>query len=603
VVPLPAEPAGNPTAAPVRPSAKAEIDKGELLGHIQYLASPDLHGREAGTPDQLKAAEYVAEEFKRYGLAPFGDEKDGARTYFQEFDLPESAGMGEGNELVLKADGKETRFELRKQFAPFSVGKAHAEVSGGVVFAGYGIAAPEYQYDDFKDVDLEGKWALIMRYEPQEQDAASKFAGRQFTPHAALPAKLAACAKRKAAGVLMVTGASGHLNEAERLTDGRGPAGTDAAIPFIQITRETANALLASSKKTLGDLQGAIDKDLGCHSFEIKDVTISAKVDLKIEAHPTRNILAWIEGRDEKLKSEFVILGAHSDHVGFGKAGSRLGPQGAGKIHPGADDNASGTAGLLEIAQFLGGLKPEERPRRSVILIGFSGEEKGLLGSEHYVKKPKAPLKDTVAMLNLDMIGRSADNGLQVSGIGTGKGFKDLVLGAGAESKLRLFLGTAGDGPSDHATFYHAGIPVLFFFTGIHDDYHTPTDTWDKINAPAAEAAAALACALLRKLADQDARPEFVKNDKRPYLGVGADMVRARNAKGFPVGSVAPGSPADQAGLKVGDLITHVNSQKLSQPMDLHMAMIDFGVGDPLELIVKRGDERLEVKLNLAERK
>ncbi|MBI3830744.1 MAG: M28 family peptidase [Planctomycetes bacterium] len=593
----------NPTATPIRPSVKAEIDKGELLGHIQFLASEELRGREAGTPDQLKAAEYIAAEFKRYGLAPFGDEKDGQRTYFQEFNLPASKGLGEHNALTMKLEEKETVFEVRKHFAPFSFSKAKAQAQGGVAFAGYGIVAPEYGYDDFKNLNLEGKWALILRYEPQEQDPASKFAGKEMTRHAGLPMKISQCAKHKAVGVLIVTGPKGHEKEPEQLTDGSGPVDEGASIPAFQITREAANAILDSSKKTLGDLQGEIDKDLACHSFALKDVTLTGSAELDVEPRPTRNILAFLEGSDEKLKSEYVILGAHSDHVGLGKSGSLLGPAGVGKIHPGADDNASGTAGLLEIAQNLAALKPAERPKRAVILIAFSGEEKGLLGSAYYVLHPKAPLKDTVAMVNLDMIGRSEDGGLQITGLGSAKGMTEIVKAATAGTSLHIALGSGGDGPSDHATFYHAGLPVLFFFTGIHPDYHRPTDTWEKINAPVAEQTAAIAEKALIALADLPARLEYVNGGPKAYMGVGADHVRERNTQGYPIGSVAPGSPADEAGLKVGDTISHINGQRLSQPMDLFMTLIDFGPGDTIDLTVKRGDEKLALKVHLAERK
>lgn len=599
----PEAPVANPTATPVRPSIKAEVDKDELLGHIRFLADPEMRGREAGSPEQLKAADYVAAEFKRYGLEPFGEVKDGQRGYFQEFNLPISRGLGEKNSLALKQGGKETAFQVRKQFAAFSVSKPKAVAEGGVVFAGYGIVAPEYGYDDFKDVNLDGKWALVLRYEPQEFDAGSKFNGRQHTQHAALPAKVAHCLKRKAAGVLIVTGAAGREKEADKLTDGTGAGDENAALPVVNVTRETANVLLEASGKTIGDLQGAIDKDLSLQSFELKGAAVKAEVELQFDLRPTRNIIGRLEGSDPQLKQECVIFGAHSDHVGLGKEGSLLGAEGAGKVHPGADDNASGTAGLLEIAQRLGALKPAERPKRSLIFIAFTGEEKGLLGAQHYLKQPQMPVKDTIAMLNMDMIGRSEDDSVQIAGVGTGKGFKDLVQRVVAGSKLRIYLGSSGEGPSDHAAFYRAGLPVLFFFAGLHPDYHRPTDTWEKINAPVARDLSDLAGKVLIEIANLAARPEYIKPGSRGYLGLGVDQMRVRSAIGFPVGAVAPGSPAAAAGLKSGDLIVTVNGQKIQQAMDFNILLLDFGAGDTLQIVVKRGEEKLELKVQLTERK
>lgn len=599
----PEAPVVNPTATPVRPSVKVEVDKDELLGHIRFLADPELRGREAGSPEQLKAADYIAAEFKRYGLEPFGDTKDGQRGYVQEFNLPISKGLGEKNTLVLVKDGKEQAFQVRKQFAALSVSKPKAAAEGGMVFAGYGIAAPEYGYDDFKDVNLEGKWALVLRFEPQEFDAGSKFNGRQHTQHAGLNAKVAHCVKRKAAGVLIVSGPAGREKEADKITDGSGAGDESAVLPVVNITRETANALLEGSGKSLGDLQGAIDKDLSNQSFELKGATVKAEVELQFDLRPTRNIIGRLEGSDPQLKQEHVIIGAHCDHVGLGREGSLLGPEGAGKIHPGADDNASGTAGLLEISQRIGALKPAERPKRSLIFVAFTGEEKGLLGAQHYLKQPQAPLKDTIAMLNMDMIGRSEDDSVQIAGVGTGKGFKDLVQRAIAGSKLRIYLGSSGEGPSDHAAFYRAGLPVLFFFAGLHPDYHRPTDTWEKINAPVARDLSDLAGKVLIEIANLAARPEYIKPGSRGYLGLGVDQMRVRSAIGFPVGAVAPGSPAATAGLKSGDLIMTVNGQKIQQAMDFNILLLDFGAGDTLQITVKRGEEKLELKVQLADRK
>ena len=309
-----------------------------------------------------------------------------------------------------------------------------------------------------------------------------------------------------------------------------------------------------------------------------------------------------MEGRDPELKQEVIILGAHSDHVGIGRFGSLLGREGVGKLHPGADDNASGTAGLLEIAQFFGSLKPEERPRRSILFMSFSGEEKGLLGSVFYTKHPLVPLKDTPVMLNMDMIGRSEDGSVQIAGLGSGTLLKEVVQQRARETTLKIYFGSSGSGPSDHASFFHAGVPVLFFFTGLHPDYHRPSDTWDKIDARTAERVAMLARNILKDLADRADRPKFMKASQQGYLGVGPNHTAMRDAPGYPVGSVQPGSPADQAGLQAGDLIVGVNGRKISQAMELPMSLLDFGPGDEVEMEFKRGQEVRKAKAVLTGR-
>ena len=599
VVLAPAAPAVNPTATPRRPAVKPRIDREELLGHIQFLASEELRGREAGTPDQLKAAQYIAAEFGRYGLEPLGDEKDGKRSFLQEFSLAESRGAAPETALTLTADGKETVFELKKQFAPFPAGMEKARAEGGVVFAGYGIHAPELEYDDFQGVDLEGKWALLLRYEPGEKDPKSKFDGLRPSAHAALAAKIQHCVKRKAVGVLVVTGPAGREQEPERLTNSSGTLLGHFAVPVFQITRAVADAILAPSDQTLEKLQSKIEKGVAPHSCLLQEIKLTGVSALLLDQSTTSNVIARLEGRDERLKHEYVLLGAHSDHVGLGRSGSLLGDAGKGKIHPGADDNASGTSGMLEIAQCLAALPPAERPRRSILFVAFSGEEKGLLGSVHYVQNPAVGLKATIAMLNLDMIGRSENGAVQVSGVGTAKGFKALVQKHVRDPQLKLFLGSSGDGPSDHATFHAKGLPVLFFFTGIHPDYHRPSDTWEKINAPVAEAVAVLVRDVLVEIAGLDVRPEPVPSTSRGYLGVGPDRVAMATAAGYPVGSVEPQSPAAQAGVQVGDLIVMFNGQRISQAMDLSMALLELGPGDLAEISVKRGTETRTLQTHL----
>lgn len=589
----------NPTATPVRPSVNPKIDKGELLGHIQYLSSPEFHGREAGSSDQIKAAQYIAAEFTRYGLEPFGDSKDGKRGFFQEFPIIVFKGLGKNSSMKMTLGATDSVLEIKKDFLPLAAGYKTVKADAGVAFAGYGISAPEFNYDDFANLDLAGKWALILRYEPKvfgKSGNLSKFA--------ALNAKVLSCALRRAAGVLIVTAPLGHENEGG--ADALGKAAPDIIgdfhIPVLHITRALADRLLAPAEKRVADLQLAIEKDLSNQSIAIPGAKVAAVSDIEVDEKTTENVIARCEGSDPVLKRECVIVGAHCDHVGMGFSGSLLGKDGAGKMHPGADDNASGTSGMLEIAQLIGSLKPEERPKRTILFMAYSGEEKGLLGSAYYTEHPFVPLADTAAMLNLDMIGRSSDGGVQVSGVGSSKMFKELVTKDTADSKLKVHLGSAGDGPSDHASFFHKNIPVLFFFTGTHADYHRPSDTWEKINAPVAAETAELASKILLDLTNRPDRPIFSKAGTGCFLGVGGDETR-KNVEGFPVGDVPPGSPAETAGIRRGDTIVALNDQRMVNPMDLMMSLTEYSPGDEIELKLKRGAETVNVKVKLGARK
>lgn len=593
-LPVPQAEPVNPTAVPVEPAQLPAVDKGELLGHIKHLASAELRGREAGTPDQRRAAEYISAEFARYGLQPLGDaSEDGARRMFlQKFELPVVKAFGRDTALVFTV-GKETvALERGKDYAPLAAALKATKADAGVVFAGYGIAEPKHNYDDFAKVDVAGKWALLLRYEPQEHDAQSVFDGKKATPHSFFTTKINNCVLRKAVGVLIVTGPASRPEQPDQAKGIGNELIGDFGVPVFEITREAAAKLLKPGGFALADLQAGIDKDLSNHSMALKDASAAGTSDVVVDPQPTYNVVARLEGRDEKLKDEMVVLGAHCDHVGLGNFGSLLGAKGKGRIHPGADDNASGTAGLLEAAQYFAALKGEERPRRSIVFIAFSGEEKGLLGSQHWVEHPTAPLKDVVAMVNMDMIGRSQDGHVQISGVGTSPGFKALVEEAVQDSDLKVALGSSGVAPSDNTTFFNKNIPVLFFFTGTHPDYHQPGDTWDKINAPVAAEVARIACRVLRAIADAEQRPEFLKAGKRGYLGISPDRALLQTAKGFPVGNVAAGSPAAAAGIKRGDLVVGLNGSSVNSAQDLLMGLIGYSPGDEVTLVVERGGNK-----------
>ena len=450
-----------------------------------------------------------------------------------------------------------------------------------VAFAGYGIIAPELNYDDFAGLDLCGQVGADSALRTGR--VSEKAGSIPNTPPMA--AKLLNCSVRRAAGVLLVTGPLGHEKDGEQSLLGKDVPGIvgDFNLPLIHITQKVADQLLAPAGKNIGDLQRAIEKDRSNQSFALTGVRVRGVADIQVEKRMTDNIIARLPGSDAALKNEYMIVGAHCDHVGFGYEGSLLGKDGAGKLHPGADDNASGTAGMLEIAQYVASLKGDARPKRSILFMAYSGEEKGLLGSHYFLEHPTIEIKNIDAMLNLDMIGRSSDGGMQISGIRSGKGFKELVTADNAEFNYKLHLGGAGDGPSDHASFFHKNIPVLFFSNGLHADYHRPSDTWEKINAPVAADTARLAAKILLDLANRPDRAVFTPAGSGVFRGLSADREKEGSAKGYPVGGTQEGSPAEKAGLQNGDLIVALNDQALTSALDLLMSLTEFSPGDVVD--------------------
>ncbi len=433
----------------------SRLTKGDYLSHIRYLASPELQGRGNGTPGLQKAAVYMAAEFRAAGVKPIpGD------SYFQDFSLTTSARLGPSSTLDFRKDPQPASHDLRleRDFVPLNL-SASGSVSGPLVFAGYGITAPEYRYDDYAGLDVQGKIVLILRHEPQEFDAKSVFDGKAYTAHAQLFSKASNAKMHGAAAVLLVNDAAAHPAEENKLEKFGVTEGPDnAGIEFVQVSSGLAEDWLSVSGQNLKDIESGIDKDLRPHSFALPPtLTVAVKVDVEREVKTVHNVCAYIPGAASR---EYVVIGAHYDHLGLGGQYS-LAPSQTGTVHPGADDNASGAAGLLELAQrFHSG----PRLRRGVLFIAFAGEELGLLGSNYYVNHPELPLENAVAMINMDMIGRIRDRKVYVGGSGTGTSFPSLLQHEEGRYEIVTDLTErAGYGSSDHTSFTAKQIPTLFF--------------------------------------------------------------------------------------------------------------------------------------------
>jgi hypothetical protein len=486
----------------------ASIDSETLLDHIKYLASDDMKGRANGSPELERAGDYIAQQFKAAGLKPGGKNGD----WFQSFDLIAGLTIGNGNRLTIESSGKKVSLTLGTSYYPLSATSNDNVASAStkldrlpVVFVGYGLAVPSIGYDDYSQVNVQGKAVLIFSHEPQEHDANSRLNGTRPVPQSTLQSK-AALARTHGARVLVVVSDPTHrTDEANYGIFPLDPEAEDEGIPVLRVRRDEMKPLLDAWG--LEARARAIDKDLTPRSTALNGATLEYEEHLAKNRRTVRNVIAILPGVDPALAKEAVVIGAHYDHVGLGGHLSAA-PERTGEIHNGADDNASGTSSVMEIAR----VAAAERSRfpRSVVFIAFAGEERGLLGSQHYVSEPVMPIESTVAMLNLDMVGRSR-GGVDVSGLDVTPSLEaDLSAAARVVPDLEIRHAGPGAGRSDDSSFQSRRIPAINFFTGFHRDYHRPTDDWDKIDALGTARVAALALEFAARIAERPMRPEFV---------------------------------------------------------------------------------------------
>ncbi len=478
-------PAAPALAAPEPPTpealaaAAAAIRDVDCKAHVDFLASDLLEGRSTPSRGLDLAGAYIVSHFERFGLEPGGDEG----TWLQAFPIIVEARLKTAS-FSVDAGSTVHELELGTDFAPLSLtGSGRAE-GAAVVFAGYGITAPEESYDDYEGVDVKGKVVLILRHEPREQDDGDAFAGRRNSRHAFYQRKVENAARRGAKAIFIVTDPKNH-EDADRRPEVRWPIPFaddvgDGDFPAFQVSPGAAKALLGG--RDLLEIQKKIDDALAPQSFEVEGVRASLAVEVEKVTGYGKNVVGVLRGSDPTLKAEAVVIGAHYDHVGVqaedghGFPG-QIGPAVKGdRIHNGADDNASGTAGLIEVAKAFA--QSGARPRRTIVFIAFAGEELGLLGSRFYTRKPPIPIKQTVAMINLDMIGRNDPNRVNVLVPNEGalaRAFESSNGVIGMEIRKMSSRGMGG-GSSDHASFQRVGVPAMFFFAGDHPDYHRVTD-------------------------------------------------------------------------------------------------------------------------------
>jgi hypothetical protein len=458
-------------AAPA-PPVVSTADPQRYLEDIKTLTTPAMEGRGDGSKGLTRAAHLIEKRFKSLGLEPAG-----TNSYLQSFTVITGAQLKGNNHLIVQAGEQKKELKPKQDFVPFSFSSSGA-AQGSLVFAGYGVSADEFQYDDYAGIDVKDKIVVILRYEPAS--FAAKTGNHGMTQHSQLITKAINARNHGAKALVLVNGKLGDGEEDLLTRFGSVSGPENVGIVFVQVKNAVAEEWLKAAGKSLQETQEKINSSGKPDSFALPgNESASLKVSIVTTRATVNNVLAYLPGKTD----EYVIIGAHYDHLGRGNFDS-LAPSQIGQIHPGADDNASGTAGVLELARLLAPQKGQLK--RGVLFMSFAGEELGLLGSAEWVKEPTRPLEKAVAMLNMDMIGRIKDDKVYVGGVGTGSTLKATVEEAHAKSGFKMEYSPGGYSSSDHTSFVAKKIPVLFFFSGLHSDYHKPSDTWEKINPDSA---------------------------------------------------------------------------------------------------------------------
>jgi hypothetical protein len=573
-------------------------DPQRYLNDIKALTAPAMEGRGDGTKGLTRAQHLLEDRYKVLGLQPAG-----THGYLQPFSVITGAKLKSHNRFSVHEGNTRRDLKINQDFVPFSFSSS-GTVTAPIVFAGYGATADEFHYDDYAGLDVKDKIVVVLRYEPS--GFAAKSGDHGLTQHSQLITKVINARNHGAKAIVLVNGKLGDGEEDMLTRFGSVSGPENAGILFVQVKNAVAEEWFKAAGKSLADVQKEINESTKPASFVFPE-TLKASIDVSIESTraTVNNVLACLPGKTD----EYVIIGAHYDHLGRGNFDS-LAPSQIGQIHPGADDNASGTAGVLELARLMAPQKGQLQ--RGILFASFAGEELGLLGSAAWVKEPTLPLDKAIAMLNMDMIGRIKDGKVFIGGVGTGSTFKPMLDEIQRTSTLKLEFSAGGYAASDHTSFVSKRIPVLFFFSGLHSDYHKPSDTWEKINSESAVELLKVVSALGLELAETPQRPQFVTvvEDKPaggggmgygPYFGSIPDFGQIENGVKF--SDVKPGSPAAKAGFKAGDVLVEFGGKPIKNLYDFTDALRRSKVGDVVKVKVLRDGQPIEASVKLEQRK
>jgi len=563
---------------------KVRISSLSLKEHVEFLASDSLKGRKPGTPQADVAARYILENFQKAGLEPMADKG------FQSFDVVTGVDLGESNSFSF--NGK--KFELMNDFIPLAFSSS-GDLDAPVVFAGFGFDVDQdsLKWNDYNSIDVNGKWVMFFRADPEPDNSESA-----FIPFSDIRSKILTAKDKGAAGVLLVTPRS--MEKEDKLM----PLVVEnnevtAGIPAINITRALADQLLLLTGYTADSLDAMIIRQKTPFSFPA-NVNLHAQTEVNQEKQQTVNVIAFLKGSHPDLSEQYLVVGSHYDHLGMGgpNSGSRMPDSNA--VHNGADDNASGTALVIELAH---AIAKQGAPARSIIFVAFSAEEMGLLGSKFFVDNPPVPANSIKAMFNFDMVGRfdKEKNSISVSGTGTSAEGDSILSAYEQYLPFKVVHSPDGYGPSDHASFYAANIPVFYFNTGVHTDYHTPLDDTEKLDFDTEALVGDFAAEVIESVAGAPALLTFRESGSKAAsgrtgrklkvtLGIMPDFAGSEK-KGLRVDGVTSGKPADRGGMQKGDIIISINGMKVENIYEYMSRLSKLKHGQTITVEVIREDK------------
>lgn len=576
------------SCSPTR-KAGSGIASDQFKQKVYYLASPELKGRYPGTPESIKASDFIYKSFKKDGLTFLADKG------FQNFDVITATKIGKNNLFNIGTYIPKPE----KDYIPVAYSSSDT-AQCSVVFAGYGFSINQdsLKWDDFKSIDVKNKAVIIFRGDPDYDKNVSVFNRYNGDRNKVLLAK-----EKGAKAVILVS--PKMVDKSDDLINLRGGQST-SGIPVIHIKRAVADSLFKYSSTTIGAQEKLIKETRKPASFEMS-LKIRLITDVQQKKAQTRNVIGFLPGTDPVLKNEYIVIGAHYDHLGMGGQGSGSRKPDTIAIHFGADDNASGASMVMGLAEKLS--KQKNLLKRSILFITFDAEEEGLLGSKYFVNNPLVPLTSIKAMINLDMVGRlNEKKTLQIYGNGTALEMDTIVKTYLKKYTFKPIFHPGGTGPSDHSSFYSKNIPVLFFMTDLHTDYHTPSDTPDKINYNGMEEIANFAYDLALDFANRPKALTFKEVDSpaettnsRPYkvsMGIMPDFASTEN-NGVRVDAVTKGRPAEKGGILKDDIIITINGASVKNIQDYMFQLGKSNSGDKIKVEVKRNGQNVILDVQL----
>ena len=579
--------------------------RGRVQADISFLAADRQEGRGVTTEGIRRAADWIVAEYERIGL----------KSVMPDGSWRQAFGITTGRVRVAEQtsvkfwhkDGSSLHLFVGQDFQPLRRGGS-GDTSSPLVFVGYGVTAPEIGFDEYASVDVRGRTVVMIRRVPQQGHSDGVFSGEGMREHAWINTKLELARSHGAAAVVFVNDPfTARNSELDELTPPSGFGTNEVGIPFVHVRQSVINRLLAghplitpegNELHNLGAVTDYIDVFFSPLSQELGSWT--AHIDTRFDSGRTEtwNLIGMVEGESPHA-GETIVIGAHYDHIGYGDVASRARHR-RGEIHNGADDNASGTAAVLELARRVVTGSP---PRRRMLFVCFSGEERGLLGSWHYVRNPPVPLEDTVSMLNFDMIGSLRNNRVEVHGVATGAEFLPIVQLADEACTVDVRVVSHAFGGSDHLPFYRKGIPVLFAFTGVTDRYHTPDDDVGMIDMDGVVSVIDLGEFLLEQIDRMPERPAFRRasrnHTRMGVLGIRPDLSAFGDAHGVRVLGVREGSAAGEASVQVGDVIVKIDDEIIDSYASLNDFLRRSRGRQTVKLTVHRGNRVIELQAEL----